>query len=169
MKGLRPVARRAVALAVPLALLTSAILLPSAATAAAMTGGEKIDFPAAGATIVCGATVLTANGGHLVGQFHETEDGRGLFHFEGTNVARDVTATDDSGATYRIVGTSGFSGTSTDAGGLDTIRWHNTVELVVLGPDGGRFGTVDVVERTTHAGDVAVDLGTCVGVGGGED
>jgi hypothetical protein len=161
--------RRALAVTAVALTALGGILSAAPAHAAATTGRQPIDFPAAGATITCGSTVLTATAGEIVGQFHETQDGAGLFSFEGTNVARGVTATDDAGAIYRIVGTSGFSGTSTDPGGLDTVRWHGTVDLVVLGPDGGRFGRVGLVERSNAAGDVLVDLGTCTGAGGGED
>ena len=174
---MRPPSRtmsRAQAVALPAALtvlgaLTGAVLAVGPASAAAVSVHVPISFPAAGATLRCGSTTIQTTGGLLVGQFHETQDVAGMFHYEGTNVARDVTGADATGASYRIVGTSSFSGTSTDPDGVDNVRWHNTVEFVVLGPHGDRIGKVDVVERLNASGSVVLELGDCTGLGGGDD
>lgn len=151
------------------AMLLTGLISSGPATAAAQTHRQAVAFPAAGATITCGSTVIHTTAGQLVGQFHETLDSAGLFHYEGTNVARGVVGVDDSGASYRIVGTSSFSGTSTDPAGLDNVRWHNTVELVVLAAERHRIGKVGLVERLNEGADVVLSLGDCTGSGGGDD
>lgn len=142
---------------------------PGPAAASAQTYRQAVAFPAAGATISCGSTEIQTIAGELVGQFHQTSDANGRFHYEGTNVARDVEGIDALGETYRVIGTSSFSGTSIDASGLDNVRWHNTVELVVLDSGGARIGKVDVVEHLVSSRDVVLSLGECIGIGGRDD
>jgi len=147
----------------------AAALATGATGANATTYHQRIDFPATGARLDCGAAALTVTGGRLIGEFNESTDGAGLFHYEGTNVASDVTARDQFGASYRIVGTSSFSGVSVDAAGISNVRWRSRVKFTVLRADGGQFGSVSTIERLTGSGLVSLNLGSCAASGGGGD
>lgn len=144
-----------------------ALLAAVAAPAAAGTGATMhLSQPLEGATITCGDLVLTPVEGSLDGVMHESMDGRGVYHFTGTEVAHDAVLEDAARARYRLVGASSFSGTSTDADGNEVLSFRTEVSFVVLRPDGGRLGTVRMLERVDAHGDVSSVSGGCVGAGG---
>ena len=74
------------------------IAATSAGVASAGTGvTEHGSFPATGATITCGATVLAPVEGAIDTVFHESADGRGRYHYTGTDTARGVVLVDSDG------------------------------------------------------------------------
>jgi hypothetical protein len=111
--------------------------------------------------------VLTSVTGVIDTVMHENADGRGLYHYSGTDTARGVTLVDADGATYRLEGASSFSGTSRDGEGLDNVVTTDVQEFTISGVGGGRLGKVDVVNHLSPNGQLrTVVFGTCTGVGG---
>jgi hypothetical protein len=158
-----------------LSTLTSSLTLAAAAgialagpAAAAESVTQHISIAAtgSGAVITCGPLTLTPLSGTLDGVFHENADSHGNYHYSGTNVAHGVTLADPAGEAYRLQGTSSFSGTSTDAEGDDNRIFTTAVTFVVLGPTGGRVGSVHFVEHLSPGRDARLDSGQCTGTGG---
>ena len=146
------------------------LLLASAASPAQAAEGVtehlSADLAGSGATIACGALLLTPVAGTLDGVFHESVDGQGRYHYTGTNVVHDAVLVDPSGELFRLEGTSSFAGVSQDADGTDNLRFRTTVSLVVRRADGGRVGMVKLLERVGLHGDTSVSSGGCTGAGG---
>ena len=155
-------------LAVPAAgaVLFTALSVGTAAAGTSVT--QHYSFPAAGATITCGATVLTPVQGVIAVVFHENADGAERYHYSGTDTAHEVVLVDGAGATYRLVGASSFSGTSLDPEGTENLVTTDVQEFTITRVGGGLLGRVAVVNHVDRDGGVrAVDLGTCTGIGGG--
>lgn len=147
------------------ALLTA--LSAGTATAGA-TVTQHYSFPAAGATITCGAMVLTPVQGDIDVVFHENADGAGRYHYSGTDTAHGVVLADEAGATYRLAGTGSFAGTSLDPDGTENLVTTDVQEFTITRAGDGRVGKVDMVNHVDRDGGVrSVDLGTCSGIGGG--
>jgi hypothetical protein len=156
---------RFIALSATGAVLVAAAFAGSASAATSVTWHDS--FPAAGATFTCGSSVLTSVTGVIDTVMHENADGRGLYHYSGTDTAHGVTVVDADGATYRLEGASSFSGTSRDAEGLDNVVTTDGQEFTITSAGGGRFGKVDIVNHLSPNGRVrTVDFGTCTGSGG---
>jgi hypothetical protein len=154
-----------------LVLPAAGALLVTAASAGVAAAGTTVtqhgSFPATGATITCGPTVLTPTAGVIDVVFHENEDGAGRYHYAGTDTAHGVTLLDADGRSYRLEGASSFSGTSRDAEGLDNVVTTDGQEFTITSAGGGRFGKVDIVNHLSPNGRVrTVDFGTCTGSGG---
>lgn len=154
---------------VPPVALTAAVagaLANPASAAESVTQHFSTDVAGSGVTITCGQLSLVPTSGTLDGVFHENADGHGDYHYTGSNVARGVVLTDGSGGSYRLQGTSSFSGTSRDAAGEDNVVFTTTVAFVVLNSTGGRLGDVHVLEHLSPGGHVQLDSGSCTGTGG---
>ena len=145
-----------------------ATLVSPAAAAETVTQHITTDVATSGVTITCGQTSLTPIGGTLVGVFHENADGHGHYHYSGTDTANAVQLTDSAGHTYRLEGTSTFSGTSTDPGGEDNLVFTTTVAFTVLNDSGRRLGMVHFVEHLSPGAKVQLDSGQCTGTGGAD-
>lgn len=143
------------------------LVAASAGVASAGTGvTQHGSFPATGATITCGATVLTPVAGVIDTVFHENADGRGRYHYTGTDTARDVVLVDDAGGTYRLTGASSFSGTSLDPEGMDNVVATDVSKFTITRDGRGRVGMIDLVNHLGPNGGVtAFDFGNCSGVG----
>lgn len=153
-------------LAVPAA---GALFLVAASAGVASAGAgvtQHGSFPATGATITCGATVLTPREGAIDTVFHENADGRGRYHYTGTDTARDVVLVDADGGTYRLTGASSFSGTSLDPEGMDNVVTTDVSKFTVTRDGGGRVGMIDLVNHLSpNGGVIAFDFGSCSGAG----
>jgi hypothetical protein len=137
-----------------------------ASAAETVTRHFDTDVAGSGVTITCGELSLTPVSGTLHGVFHENADERGSYHYSGTNVADHVVLTDGDAGSYRLQGTSSFSGTSSDPGGEDNRVFSTTVAFVLLDSRGGRIGRVHLVEHFSTGSDVLLESGSCVGIGG---
>jgi hypothetical protein len=153
-----------------LVLPAAGALLVTAASAGVAAAGTTVtqhgSFPATGATITCGPTVLTPTAGVIDVVFHENEDGAGRYHYAGTDTAHGVTLLDADGRSYRLEGASSFSGTSTDPEGLDDVVTTDVEKFTIARDHGGLLGMVDVVNHLSRNGRVtAFEFGSCSGIG----
>jgi hypothetical protein len=139
--------------------LVGASLIP--ATAAA-DRPEREEFSPAGDQFVCGETLVTISGGTIVSRTHVHELPSGLFRILFVAVNRHVTATDEEGTTYRVVGVVHVNFTTPDPEeetGEEVGFIHQ--KLNFIGP-GGLLGTLDSRERFKPNGDEVVrDKSTC--------
>jgi hypothetical protein len=131
---------------------------------------EKEEFSPVGDQIVCDdtlQTLLTISGGVVVERFHEHElpSGRTRFIFVDTN--RHVTAEDEEGTVYRVVGTvkGNFTTFHPEAEDPEDAIGFFKVNLNIIGP-GGLLGKVKFSERAKRNGDEVVRAkGNCDFVG----
>ena len=145
-------------LSLPLiACLVGASLIPATAAADPVT---KETFSPEGDQIVCDdtlQTLLTISGGVVVERFHEHElpSGRTRIIFVSTN--RHVTAEDEEGTVYRVVGTvkGNFTTFHPEAEDPEDAIGFFKVNLNIIGP-GGLLGKVKFSERAKRNGDEIV-------------
>jgi hypothetical protein len=120
------------------------------------------EFSPVGDEWLCGETMLTISGGTVVFRTHVHELPSGLFRVIDVGVNREVTATDEEGTLYRVVGVVHSNFTTPDPEeetGEEVGFFH--VKLTFIGP-GGLLGAVDFLERTKANGDEVVrDKSTC--------
>src|SRR5918994_1342519 len=140
------------------------------ATAAA-NRPEKEEFSPVGDQIVCDDTLLTISSGVVVERFHlhELPSGRTRIIFVDTN--RHVTAEDEEGTVYRVVGTvkGNFTTFHPEAEDPEDAIGFFKINLNIIGP-GGLFGKVKFTERAKRNGDEVVRAkGNCDFVGDDEE
>ena len=126
----------------------------------------KEEFSPVGDQFDCGGTLLTVTGGTIVFSEHEHELKSGRFRVIQVSLPRGVTATDEEGVVYRVVGPvhGNFTTSDPDADTGDEIGFFHQ-KLNFIGPD-GLFGTLDFRVQIKPNGDVIeVDKGTCQFVG----
>jgi hypothetical protein len=115
-----------------------------------------------GDQFLCGETLLTISGGTVVFRTHVHELPSGLFRVIDVGVNRNVTATDEEGTVYRVVGVVHGNFTTPDPEeetGEEIGFFH--VKLTFIGP-GGLLGALEFRERTKPNGDELVrDKSTC--------
>jgi hypothetical protein len=144
-----------------LALIASVVgasLIPGTAAADRPLRGE---FSPVGDQFLCDETLLTVTGGTIVAREHVHELKSGLFRVILVNLPRGVTASDEEGVVYRVVGPihGNFTTPDPEGDGGEIGFFHQ--KLNFIGP-GGLFGTLDVLERVKPNGDEIVrDRGTC--------
>jgi|Tabmets5t2r1_1033131.scaffolds.fasta_scaffold42463_2 hypothetical protein len=143
-----------------IACLVGASLIP--ATSAA-DRPEKETIDPGGDQIDCDGTVLTVlTESVVVGRTHEHELPSGRFRVISNFVNRDVTATDEEGTVYRLVGgiRTNFTTPNPEEETGEEIGFFK-VNINIIGP-GGLFGKVKFIERRKPNGDVVFrDKGNC--------
>ena len=112
----------------------------------------------------CGGTLLTVTDGTLVDRIRVRELKSGRFRVIFVTLPKGVTAEDEEGVEYRVVGPTHANFTTSDpdpeAATDDEIGFFHQ-KLNIIGP-GGLFGTVDFRVHFKRNGDVDVrDKGTC--------
>jgi hypothetical protein len=150
--------------------LTACIVGASAIPAtAAADPPEQEEFSPVGDRFLCGETLLTVESGTIVIREHEHELKSGLFRVILVSLTKGVTATDEEGVVYRVVGPVHANFTTPPEGepGEEIGFLHE--KLSFIGP-GGLFGTLDLRLRAKRNGDeVELDKGTCRLVGDEEE
>jgi hypothetical protein len=145
------------------ACVVGASLIPATAAADRVT---KETFEPAGDQIVCVdtlQTLLTVSGGVVVERFHEHELPSGRTRFISVSTNRHVTAEDEVGTVYRVVGTvkSNFTTFHPEVEDPEDAIGFFKVNLNIIGP-GGLLGKVKFTERAKRNGDEVVQAeGNC--------
>jgi hypothetical protein len=145
-----------------LALLACVVVAGAIPGIAAADRPVREEFSPVGDEWLCGETMLTITGGTVVFRTHVHELPSGLFRVIDVGVNRDVTATDEEGALYRVVGAihSNFTTPDPEAETGEEVGFFRA-KLNSIGP-GGLLGTLDFLERTKPNGDEVVrDKSTC--------
>jgi hypothetical protein len=122
----------------------------------------KGEFSPVGDQFDCGGTLLTVTGGTLVDRTHVHELKSGRFRVIFVTLPKGVTAEDEEGVEYRVVGptNANFTTSDPDADTGDEIGFFHQ-KLNFIGPD-GLFGTLDFRFQIKPNGDVIeLDKGTC--------
>jgi hypothetical protein len=130
------------------------------ATAAADRPTKEEPSPV-GDQFLCGETLLTVASGTLVSRTHVHELKSGLFRVINVTLPKGVTATDEDGVVYRVVGPTVANFTTPDpeaeGGEVGFFRF----KINFIGP-GGVFGGVDFRVRMNRNGEEIVrDRGSC--------
>ena len=112
----------------------------------------------------CGGTLLTVTGGTLVDRIRVDELKSGRFRVIFLTLPKGVTAEDEEGVEYRVVGPTHANFTTSDpdpeADTGDAIGFFHQ-KLNIIGP-GGLFGTLDFRLQFKRNGDVVVrERGSC--------
>jgi hypothetical protein len=138
-----------------------ASLIPATAAADRPTPGE---FSPVGDVFRCGETLLTVKSGTIVTREHEHELKSGRVRLIFVSLPTDVTATDEEGVVYRVVGPV-HGNLTFDPDVADSEVGFIHEKLNFIGP-GGLFGTEDLRLRAKRNGEVMEeDKGTCRLVG----
>ena len=122
----------------------------------------KEEFSPVGDQFDCGGTLLTVTGGTLVDRTHVHELKSGRFRVIFVTLPKGVTAEDEEGIEYRVVGPvhANFTTSDPDAETGDEIGFIRQ-KLNFIAPD-GLFGTLDFRLRIKRNGDVIErDNSTC--------
>jgi hypothetical protein len=140
------------------ALIVAVGVIP--ATAAADRPTKEESSPV-GDQFLCGETLLTVESGTLVSRTHVHELKSGLFRVIDVTLPKGVTATDEEGVVYRVVGPAVANFTTPDpeaeGGEVGFFRF----KINFIGP-GGLFGGVDFHLRVNRNGEEIVrDRGSC--------
>jgi hypothetical protein len=146
------------------AVISGALLAaaPAVASNAGTTVHMSIDLVDSGATLSCGATVLTASGGTATLVFHESTDAQGIFHLTGTGTFNRATFQDAAGNTYSVSGANWFGGSAYDPDANEPIAFTSTDKFVIRTATGGVYGMVNVIEHISPNGNYfQVDFGNC--------
>jgi hypothetical protein len=141
------------------ALVVGASFVPGPAAA---DRPEREEFSPVGDQFVCDGTLLTVTGGTLVDRTHVHELKSGRFRVIFVTLPKGVTAEDEGGVEYRVVGPThaNFTTSDPDAETGDEIGFFHQ-KLNFIGPD-GLLGTLDFRVQTKPNGDVIErDKGTC--------
>ena len=123
---------------------------------------EREEFSPVGDQFDCGGTLLTVTGGTLVDRTHVHELKSGRFRLIFVTLPKGVTAEDEEGVEYRVVGPThaSFTTSDPDADTGDEIGFFH-MKLNFIGP-GGLLGTLDFFVHIKPNGDVTErDKGTC--------
>jgi hypothetical protein len=150
--------KRSFVLTTLVACVVGAGFLPGTAAADPPT---KEEFSPVGDQIVCDETLLTVSSGIVVSRTHVHELPSGLFRIISVDMTHDVTATDEEGTVYRLVGggRANFTTPDPDVETGEEIGFFR-FKLNIIGP-GGLFGTVDFRIRGKRNGAIEQDRGTC--------
>lgn len=121
---------------------------------------EKDDDSPVGDVFRCGETLLTVEGGTIVTREHEHELKSGRVRVIFVSLTKGVTATDEEGVVYRVVGSVHANFTfDPEVEGNEVGFLHE--KLNFIGP-GGLFATEDLRLRAKRNGEVIErDKGTC--------
>jgi hypothetical protein len=137
------------------ACVVGAGLIPTTAAADPPTEDE---FSPVGDQFLCGSTLLTVTSGTIVIRAHEHELESGLFRAIFVSLPEGVTATDEEGVVYRVVGpVHGNFTFDPEVEGSEVGFIHE--KLNFIGP-GGLFGTEDLRVRI-NGEEIERDEGTC--------
>jgi hypothetical protein len=148
-----------IAAAISGALLTAA---PAVASNAGTTVHMSIQLVDAGATLRCGATVLTATGATATFVFHESTDAQGIFHLTGTGTFNRAMFQDAAGNTYSVSGANRFGESAYDPDANEPIAFTSTDKFVIRTATGGVYGMVNVIEHISPNGTYfEFDFGNC--------
>ena len=129
-------------------------------TTAAADRPEKDEFSPAGDVFRCGETLLTIQSGTIVTREHEHELRSGRVRSIQISLTKGVTATDEEGVVYRVVGVVHQNFTF-DPEVEDSEIGFIHEKLNFIGP-GGLFGAEDLRLRAKRNGEVIErDKGTC--------
>jgi hypothetical protein len=139
------------------ACVVGASLIP---TTAAANPPEVEESSPVGDQFLCGETLLTVESGTLVTRRHVHELKSGRLHVIDVTLPKGVTATDEEGVVYRVVGpTVGNFTFDPEVEGSDVGFFGAKINFI--GP-GGLFGRVDFRIRFDENGEEFVrDTGTC--------
>lgn len=132
-------------------------LIPGTAAADPPTTEESSPV---GDRFLCGATLLTVESGTIVTRTHEHELRSGRVRVIFVSLTEGVTATDEEGVVYRVVGPVHANFTfDSEVEGSEVGFIHE--KLNFIGP-GGLFATEDLRLRAKRNGEVIErDKGTC--------
>ncbi len=123
---------------------------------------EREEFSPVGDQFLCGETLLTVTDGTIVARTHVHELKSGLFRVIQISLPKRVTAEDEEGVVYRVVGPVHGNFKTPDPEeetGEEVGFFHQ--KLNFIGP-GGLLGTLDIREQRKRNGDVVFrDKGTC--------
>jgi hypothetical protein len=137
--------------------IVGASLIPATAAADRPTEDE---FSPVGDVFRCGETLLTIQSGTIVTREHEHELRSGRVRIIFVSLTKDVTATDEEGVVYRVVGPV-HGNFTVDPEVQDSEVGFIHEKLNFIGP-GGLFGTEDLRLRAKRNGEVIErDKGTC--------
>ena len=135
---------------------------PAVASNVGTTVHMSIQLVDAGASLSCGATVLTATGGTATFVFHESTDAQGIFHLTGTGTFNRATFQDAAGNTYSVSGANWFGGSAHDPDANEPIAFTSTDKFVIRTATGGVYGMVNVTEHISPNGNFfSFDFGNC--------
>ena len=138
------------------ACVVGAGLIPT--TAAAADPPTEDEFSPVGDQFLCGSTLLTVTSGTIVIRVHEHELESGLFRVIFVSLPEGVSATDEEGVVYRVVGpVHGNFTFDPEVEGSEVGFIHE--KLNFIGP-GGLFGTLDLRVRI-NGEEIERDEGTC--------
>ena len=139
------------------ACLVGASLIPGTAAA---DRPEKEEFSPVGDVFLCGETLLTIETGTIVTRTHEHELHSGRVRVIFVSLPEGVTATDEEGVVYRVVGPVHANFTlDPEVEGSEVGFIHE--KLNFIGP-GGLFATEDLRLRVKRNGEfIERDKGTC--------
>jgi hypothetical protein len=118
------------------------------------------------ASFACpGGLVITEGGGHYEALVATRPVGRDLLRGNASATTKDVTASDQDGNRYRIVGSGGGTRLVSPTDG-DAIQGQFGVRLVILAADGGRIGRVHLQGHLRADGTFTfADRGDCAEIG----
>jgi hypothetical protein len=145
-----------------IACVVGASLIPGSAAA---DRPEKETISPVGDEFRCGGTLLTVKSGILVDRRHVHERKSGRFRVIFVTLTKGVTAEDEEGVVYRVVGVvhGNFTTSDPDANTGDEVGFLRE-KLNFIGP-GGLFGTLDLRtsrKKKDEPGDFTVrDKGNC--------
>jgi hypothetical protein len=145
--------------AVVTACVVGAGLIPGAATA---DRPEREELSPVGDQFLCGETLLTVTDGTIVARTQVHELKSGLFRVIQISLPKRVTAEDEEGVVYRVVGPVHGNFETPDPEeetGEEVGFFHQ--KLNFIGP-GGLLGTLDIREQRKPNGDEVIrDRSTC--------
>lgn len=149
------------------AVLALVVLLAGPLTGSAAASAPERIVDDYRASFACpGGLVITEDGGYYEALVATRPVGRDLVRVNVTATARDVTASDQDGNRYRIVGSGGGTRLLSPTDG-DTIEGQFGVRLVILADGGGRIGRVHLQGHLRADGTFTfADRGDCAELGG---
>jgi hypothetical protein len=136
------------------------VLGTSPALAGSTQETDHSSFDATGAVFSCLSGDLTVTGGTVNQVMHFGPDHSGQFHYTGTITVHGVTATDEAGNAYTIVGSSWFGGTAISD--TENLVATDTAHFTIHNADGSLYATVSTVDHFTLKGSsFSLDFGQC--------
>ena len=131
-----------------------AIAFAPATSASASTIRSTEDVT--GSVFTCATHTYTLSGEIRV-VIHSSLDAQGREHFTFTATTTGVTAIDENGSQYNVVGTQWFGSNDTPKGGVGTFTFH----LQMVAPGAGSADSVSLAFHFGPNGEIDHDNSTC--------